>query len=130
MRERLSDCLPNLLEQLLLGLEELVIIPFSHDQCRLIRCLNDTDTVICRKRRDERDRLFDMRCLASKRAVTSEKAGRIDALRAQRANLLDIRLLLERRDIPELAVWFYIHLVDAKCALTRKPCNHKVPQLK
>jgi hypothetical protein len=30
--------------------------------------------------------------------VTSEEAGRIDAIRAQRPNLLDIGLLLERGD--------------------------------
>src|ERR1700730_7300815 len=98
MRERLSDRLLKLLEHLRLGLEELVIIPLSHNQCRFIRLLNDPDTVIRRKGRDELDRVFDMRGLASEGAVTSEEAGRIDAIRAQRLHLLYIDLLLERGD--------------------------------
>ena len=75
-----------------------MIISFGHDQCRFIRLLNDTNTVIRRQRRDERDRLFDVRGLASKGAVTSEKAGRIDTIPTQRPNLLDIGLVLERGD--------------------------------
>ena len=65
IRERLSDRLLNLLEHLRLGFEELVIISLRHDQCRFIRLLNDPDTVIRRKGRDELDRLFDVRGLAS-----------------------------------------------------------------
>jgi hypothetical protein len=75
-----------------------VIISLRHDQCRLIRLLNDADTVIRRKGRDELDRLFDVTDLASEAAVTSEEPGRIDSVMAQRLNLLDIGLLLERGD--------------------------------
>src|SRR6266849_5969709 len=96
IRERLSDHLLKLLEHLRLGFEELVIISLRHDQCRFMGLLNDPDTVIRRKGRDELDRLFDMRDLASEAAVTSEEAGRIDAIRAHRLHLLDIGLLLER----------------------------------
>lgn len=75
-----------------------MIISLRHDQCRFIRLLNDADAVIRRKGRDELDRLFDVRDLASKAAVTSEEAGRIDAFRAQSLHLLDIGLPLERGD--------------------------------
>jgi hypothetical protein len=68
--KRLSNCLLNLIEHLRLGFEELVIISFGHDQCRFIPLLKDTNTVIRRQRRDECDRLFDVRGLASKGAVT------------------------------------------------------------
>jgi hypothetical protein len=59
-----------------------VIISFGHDQCRCIRLLNDPDTVTRRKGSDELDRLIDVGGLASKGTVTSEEAGRIDAIRA------------------------------------------------
>ena len=98
MRQRLSDRLLELLEHLRLGFKELVIISLRHDQCRLIGFLNDPDTVIRRKGRDELDRLFDVRGLAAEAAVTSEEAGRIDAVRAQRLHVLDIGLFLERSD--------------------------------
>src|SRR5882724_1824088 len=98
IRERLSERLLKLLKHLRFGFEKLVIISLRQDQCRFIRLLNDLDTVIRRKGRNERDSLFDVRGLASEGAVTSEEAGRIDAIRAQRPNLLDIGLLLERGD--------------------------------
>jgi hypothetical protein len=98
IRERLSDRLLKLLEHLRLGFEELVIISLRHNQCRFIRLLNDPNTVIRRKGPNERDRLLDVRGLASEGAVTSEEASCIDAIRAQRPNLLDIGLLLERGD--------------------------------
>jgi len=98
IRERLSERLLKLFKHLRFGFEKLVIISLRQDQCRFIRLLNDPDTVIRRKGRDELDRLFDVRGLASEGAVTSEEAGRIDAIRAQRPNLLDIGLLLERGD--------------------------------
>src|ERR1700733_2057389 len=98
MRNRLSDGLLKLLEHLRLGFEELVIISLRHDQCRFIRFLNDPDAVIRGKGRNELDRLFDVGNLAAETAVTPEKAGRIDAIRAQRLNLLDIGLLFERGD--------------------------------
>ncbi len=75
-----------------------MIISIRHDQCRFIRLLNDPDTVIRRKGRDELDRLFDVRDLASEAAVTSEEAGRIDAIRAHSLHLLHIGPLLERGD--------------------------------
>src|SRR5258708_26413419 len=98
LRERHSARLLKLREHLRLGFEELVIISLRHDQCRFICLLNDADTVVRRKRCDELDRLFDVRDLASEAAVTSEEAGRIDAIRAHRLHLLDIGLLLERGD--------------------------------
>ena len=96
--ERLSDRLLNLLEHFRLGFEELVIISLRHDQCRFIRLLNDTDTVIRRKGRDELDRFFDVRGLTSEGAETSEEAGRIDTLRSQHPNHLDRGRLHERSD--------------------------------
>src|SRR5579863_4766063 len=96
IRERLSDRLLDLCEHLCIRFEELVIIALSHDQCRFIRLLNDRDAVFRRQGRDERDRLFDVGHLASEAAVASKEAGRIDARRAHRLDLLDIALLLER----------------------------------
>ena len=58
VQERLSDRLLKLIEHFPLGFEELVIISLRHDQCRFICLLHDPDTVIRRKGRDERDRLF------------------------------------------------------------------------
>ena len=43
-------------------------------------------------------RFCDVVGLASEGAVTSKEAGRIDAIRAQRPNPLDIGLWLERSD--------------------------------
>src|SRR4029453_2691620 len=96
--ERLSDCLPNLLEHLGLGFEKFVIISLRQQQRRFVRLLNDPDTVLCRKGRDELDRFCDVRRLASEGAVTSKETGRIDAIRPQRPNPLDIGLLLKRGD--------------------------------
>src|SRR2546423_9157770 len=98
MRERLSERLLKLFNYLRLGFEKLVIISLRQDQCRFIRLLNDPDTVIRGKGGNELYRLFDVSGLASERAVTSEKAGRIDVIRTHRPHLLDIGFLLERGD--------------------------------
>lgn len=66
IRERLSDRLLKLLEHVRLGFEELAIISLRHDQRRFVRLLNDADTVIRRKGRDELDR-FHMPNLLRKR---------------------------------------------------------------
>ena len=101
IRQRLSERLLKLLEHLCLGFEKLVIISLGQNQCRFIRLLNDSDTIIRGKGGDELDRLFDVSDLASEGAVTSEEAGRIDAIRTDRLNLLDIGLLLKRGDALE-----------------------------
>ena len=98
IRQRLSERLLKLVKHLRLGFEKLVIISLRQDQCRFIRLLNDSDTIIRRKGGDERDRFFDVSRLASDGAVTSEKAGRINVIRTDRLHLLDIGLLLERGD--------------------------------
>src|SRR5689334_4686061 len=83
MREGFADRRLKLLQHLRLGFEKLVIVPGRHDQRRFIRRLNDPDAVIGGKRGDEINRVRDMIGLASKTAVTSEEAGRIDAVGAQ-----------------------------------------------
>ena len=98
IREHLADRLLNLIEYFPLGFEELVIISLGHDRCRLIRLLNNSNTIICWKRRDKLYRLIDVRDFASEAAVTSEEARRIDAVRANRLHVLDIRLLLKCGD--------------------------------
>jgi hypothetical protein len=46
IRERLSERVLKLLEQVSLRLEELVIVTLCHDQCGLIRLLYDLDPVV------------------------------------------------------------------------------------
>src|SRR5215217_8055149 len=96
--ERLSERLLDLLKHPHFGFEKLVIISLRQDQCRFIRLLNDSDTVIRGKGGNELDSFFDVSGFASEGAVTSKEAGRIDVRRTHRPHLLDIGLLLERGD--------------------------------
>src|SRR6266404_6426801 len=98
IRERLSERLLKLFKHLRFGFEKLVIISLRQNQCRFIRLLNDSDTIIRGKGGDELDLFFDVSGLASEGAVTSEEAGRINVIRTDRLHLLDIGLLLERGD--------------------------------
>src|SRR3954470_19961263 len=88
----------KLFKHLRFGFEELVIISLRQKQCRFIRLLNDSDTIIRGKGGYELDCFFDVSGLASEGAVTSEEAGRINVTRTDRLHLLDIALLLQRRD--------------------------------
>ena len=75
-----------------------MIISLRQYQMTIRMSPDDPDTIIRRKGCDELDRFCVVVGLASEGAVTSKEAGRIDAIRAQRPNPIDIGLLLERGD--------------------------------